>query len=152
MQEELKAVIEKNLPAQVGETLKQRLAQAETDAKLVQTQLTRIASLEDTVKRLENTVNEYRKNDERNAALDAREQKVQEAERNLKIASLEYQLQTERDKSQFTRDVALGLVRNTTYRRHIFDSENQNGYQGPNGNWVYPTPVNKSLDETKTTE
>ena len=148
MELEFKAIIEKNLPAQVGDVLKKKLEQADKDAADLSN--ARRAN-EDAVKKIEELnkqITDYKKFDERNAALEAREKACDIQERDLKVKTLEYQLQNEKDKTQFSKEVALGLVRNLEYRKNIFDSEIQSGYQGPNG-WVYPTPVNKSLDETK---
>lgn len=150
METEIKAIIEKNLPAQVGDVLKLRLEQAEKDVVKVKQQEEALQSKNVTITGLEKQVADYKKFDERNATLEAREKAVADGERNLKVATLEFQLTAEKEKTQFSKDVALGLVRNTEFRKHIFDSENQQGYQGANGQWIYPTPVNKSLDENKT--
>jgi len=92
-------------------------------------------------------IKKYRQNDTRNALLEEREKKLIEAERNLKIATLEFKLGSERDKTQFSKDIALGLVRNTEYRKHIYDSEQQTGYYDGTGRWIQPSPINKSLEE-----
>lgn len=150
MEQEFKAIIEKNLPAQVGDVLKKRLEQADNDAVKIKQLEEQLVNRNQHVIKLEATIADYKKFDERNAALEAREKACDIQERDLKVKTLEYQLQTEKEKTQFSKDVALGLVRNLEYRKNIFDSENQSGYNGPNGNWIQPTPVNKSLDETKT--
>lgn len=147
MTDEIRAIIEKNLPAQVGEVLKTRLEQAEKDVIKIKQQEETLQSKNAAITQFEKLVADYKTKDEQNAKLEARELAVTEAERNLKIATLEYQLVSEKEKTDFTKNVALGLVRNTEFRKTIFDSENQGGYMGPNGVWVYPTPINKVLTE-----
>jgi hypothetical protein len=96
-------------------------------------------------------VDKYRQFDSRNSKLEERESKVIEAEREQRVVNLTVQLAAEADKSAFAKQVALGLVRNTEYRKFIYDSETQTGYQGPNG-WVQPTPHNKSFTENTTAQ
>lgn len=152
MKEEIEEIIMKNLPAQVGETLKKTLQKAEQDEKLVKNLNEKLSEKNAYIKDLENLIEDYKAFDGRNSELEEREKSVSEQERNLKITTLEYQLESEKQKTEFTKNVALGLVRNTECRKHIFDSENQTPYQNDNGNYIYPTPINKSLTETKKEE
>lgn len=122
MTEEIKAIIEKSLPAQVGDVLKQRLEQAEKDAVKVRLQEEALQSKNAAIAKLEKQVADYKKMDERNAALEAREKAVTDGERNLKVSTLEFQLTAEKEKTQFSKDVALGLVRNTEYKKTVFDT------------------------------
>lgn len=149
MEQEFKQIIEKNLPAQVGDVLKKRLEQAKEDEAKVTHLEKQVGILNQAVTGLEARIAEYKKLDDRNAAIEAREDACALQERDLKVETLTYKLLAEMEKTQFSKDVALGLVRNTEYRKNIYDSENQGGYQGPNG-WVQPAPVNKSFTETKT--
>jgi hypothetical protein len=77
------------------------------------------------------------------------------------LEKVKYQLASEKEKTGFTKEVALGLVRNTIFRKTVFDSENQAPYQVPDPNphayqgqttTVFPTPINKNLNETETEE
>lgn len=147
---EIKAIIEKNLPAQVGDLLKVRLEQAEKDVRKLKEQEEELQMKTTQVLELTKQLEEYSEADKRNATLELREKAVIDAERNLKITILEAQLAAEIDKTKFSKEVALGLVRNSQFRKTIFDRENQTSYQGPNGTWIHPTPVNKSLEENKT--
>lgn len=150
MELEIKAIIEKNLPAQVGEVLKLRLDKAEQDVdslkRLGDSYEHKLVEIES----LKKTIETYKAFDNRNATLEAREKAVADGERNLKIATLEFQLNSEKEKTQFSKDVALGLVRNTSYRKNIFDSEFQPSYQDSNGVWHYPPNTNKTYNEDKT--
>lgn len=151
MQDEFKAIIEKNLPAQVGDVLKTRLEQAEKDSDTVKNQNEKIKDLNEIIDKLENIIIGYREFDKRNAELETREIKIKEEERNLKIKTLEYQLACEQEKTSFTKEVAMGLVRNTTYRESIFDNENSQGYYDHKNNWI-PTNITKSSTKNKTTD
>lgn len=125
MEAEIKAIIEKNLPEQVGDLLKQRLEQAETDAGIVKLQNEKLINKNATIAELENQISVYKKMDERNSLLEAREKLVNDSERGLKIATLEFQLLAEKEKTEFSKNVAMGLVRNTEYKRTLFDSQSE---------------------------
>lgn len=150
METEIKAIIEKNLPAQVGDVLKERLEQAEKDAVRVKQLEEQLGSRNQHVTKLETTISDYQKFDERNAALELREKNVGDAERNLKVATLEFQLVAEKEKTEFTKSVALGLVRNTEYRRTMYDNQNE-PYKDQYGNTMYQNKTQNS-DETKKAE
>lgn len=148
METEIKAIIEKNLPAQVGDVLKQRLEQAEKDASKVKLQQQEIETKVEVIRLLEARLNDYSEFDSRNSLLEAREKTVDQTERNLKIETLEFQILAEKEKTQFAKDVALGLVRNTEYKRTLFDSKST-PMNDQYGNTQYPTATQNS-DETKT--
>lgn len=152
MEAEITAIIEKDLPAQVGAILKKRLEQGERDVIDLKTKNEMIVSKNATIVGLEKKIEDYQKLDERNRTLEARENKVSEDERNLKISTLEYKLEAEKEKTTFSKDVALGLVRNIEYRKHIMDCQSQGGYPGPNGTWIQPSSINKSFEEKKSAE
>ena len=59
---------------------------------------------------------EYAKFDSRNSALDVAEDAVRKRENDIQIEELKYQLAAEKDKTEFTKNVALGLVRNTEFK------------------------------------
>jgi hypothetical protein len=149
--EEIRLIIQKNLPAEVGAVLKERLEKAEQDERSLENLKSVNEALQKREKELLAEIEKYKKFDERNKELDAREQQLGVRIRDFEVLKLNYELAAEKDKTQFAKDVALGLVRNSEYRKQVFDSENQAGYyQG--SNWVTPTPVNKSLTETKKAE
>jgi hypothetical protein len=155
-EKEINDIIKKNLPAHVGEVLAKRLRDAddlERDFKHLSELHTK------SVKEIDKLNEELRKHDQldtRNKELLLREEAVKERENQAKIDQLTFELSIEREKSTFTKDVALGLVRNTTFRKTVFDNENQAPYQVPDGHGgtvqVWPTPINKNLTETKSEE
>ena len=148
---EIQEIIKKNLPQQVGDVLKVRLEQAEKDAK-------KVLELEDKLNQFQTTINEkqselsaYKLLDERNSKLDEKEQVLNKKQHDLDLEILQHKFESEKDKSDFAKSIALGLVRNTEFRKSVFDSENQQPYY-EGQNYIVPTPVNKSLNETKSAE
>lgn len=89
MNEEIKKIIEKNLPAQVGDVLKQRLEQAEKDAVILKQQEEALISRNATIAGFEKQIAEYKKLDERNNKLEEREKAVETKERNSKVFEAE---------------------------------------------------------------
>lgn len=148
MEKEIEEIIRKNLPEHVGEVLKKRLADADRDAlELVKYK----QFFEDTKENLANAnvrIEEYKKLDERNLKLEQREKDLDTREMEFKIHSLEYQLAAEKDKTKFSEALAMGLVRNTNYREHIFDNEQNSGYYDQNtGQFVQATNVTKTFNK-----
>ncbi len=144
-EQEIQEVIKKNLPAHVGDVLKERLAQADRDASALEAAKKIVEQKDNELKCKEATILDYQAKDSQYLQLEIREKE-------LEITTLKYQLETEKDKTQFSKDVALGLVRNTEYRKNIFDSENQAPFQDSNGMWIYPMATAKnhiSTDEAK---
>jgi hypothetical protein len=148
---EIQEIIKKNLPQQVGEVLKLRLEQAEKDAKKVIELENKISQLEKTVNEKQSELSSYKLLDERNSKLNEREELLNKKQHDLDLDILQHKLESEKDKSEFAKSVALGLVRNTEFRKSVFDSENQQSYYNDNV-WVQPTPINKQLTETKSAD
>lgn len=148
MTNEIKAIIEKNLPAQVGETLKQVLEQGKKDSETVKQQAEQINKLLKTVQERDELIQTYKKFDERNSSLESREKACEIQERDLKVKTLEYQLEAEKSKTVFSQNVALGLVRNTEYRRTIMDNVNE-PYKDQYGNIQYQNKYQNSTEEKK---
>lgn len=146
MTDEIKAIIEKNLPAQVGDSLKLVLEQGKKDSETVKQQKEQIEKLLKTLQEKEELILTYKKFDERNSALEAREKACEMQERDLKVKTLEYQLEAEKSKTVFSQNVALGLVRNTEYRRDLFDSVSSPQLD-QYGNIIY---ANKTQNSTET--
>ena len=153
-EQELQEVLKKNLPQHVGDTLKARLEQADKDEKTVKTLEGTISNLNKEISEFKDIIRKYQKLDERYEALNSREKELETKERNLEIETLKYQLQSEKDKTAFSQKVASGLVRNTEYRKTIFDSENKGGMgvMDSNGMYHYPMASSKNYNETQITE
>jgi len=89
---EIQEAIKKSLPNQVGEALKQKIEQADKDAKLVVSQADEINSKAEHINNLTLKINEYQRLDERNSKLNEREKAVEDAERNKKVFEAELKL------------------------------------------------------------
>jgi hypothetical protein len=152
MKSEIKAIIEKNLPAEVGNVLKKVLEQGQADAIAV-------TELQDEVKRL-NKLNNIKATkitlleefQDRAGKLDVREAAVVEKEIWHANTMLKLQLEEANKRSEMVASYTTSLLRNTSVRKEIFDSETQAGYPDGNGTWQYPSPVSKSFRETKEEE
>jgi len=139
MKEELEEIIKKNLPAQVGDTLKKVLEKGKKDAEELDIFTNANRALKADVKTLEGRVEKYQEFDARNSALDAREKELEDKERNLEIELLKMRLDTQKTIAANNQEVAMGLVRNTEYRKHIFDNKpGRDPYYDANNNYICP--------------
>lgn len=153
LEKELQASIKKNLPQQVGDILKQRLEQADKDAKKAEELASKLIERNKEVEELEETIRDYKQFDVRNGLLDSLEKELIRERDRLDIEKLTYQLQSEKDKTTFSQNLAMGLVRNTEYKKTIFDSESGGQpFTDGNGYTVYPIPTCKSYISTENLE
>lgn len=152
MNDEINEIIKKNLPAQVGDVLKQRLEQAEVDAVKVQELTAKVAERDAIIKDQKDKLSKYATFDEISSGLTAREEALKISETNFKVSVLEYQLQSEKDKTDFAKNVALGLVRNTEYRRTLSDNKSSSGYSDHSGNWIQPPNSYQNSEENNKAE
>ncbi len=151
LEQEFKEIIKKNLPAHVGDVLKERLAQAEQDKKDLESYKEKDRVSMEMIQSLNIYLNSYKEFDIRNALLETREKEITNRETLQRIAELEYQILAEKEKTEFTKSVALGLVRNTSYRKNIFDTENPGGMPIVDGQGYahYPMSTSKHYNETR---
>lgn len=125
-------IIEKHLPAQVGSVLQTVLKDAETNkARIIQLE-DLVTSLRRKIDSKDSELAQYEKKQQLYNNLETRKAELDEFERGLKIEALTYQLNSEKEKSAFCKEIAIGLVRNTEFRKTAFNSRteptNQNGY------------------------
>lgn len=153
LEQDFQEVIKKNLPQQVGETLKIRLEQADKDANQVKHLTSTVDKLNQEVMKANELLEKYKQYDVRNALLDSREKEIETKEKSLELEQLKYQLQSEKDKTVFSQNIALGLVRNTEYRKTIFDSETSGQPITDGHGYVhYPLPTSKQHISTEIKE
>lgn len=152
-EQEFQEVIKKNLPQQVGDVLKARLSQADKDSVEVERLNNLLLQYTVDKSKLEERIENYKQFDKRNEALDGREKEIEAKEKAFEIEALKYQLSAEKDKTEFSKNIALGLVRNTEYRKTIFDSEisGQPVVDGQ-GHTHYPVPSSKLYEESQKVE
>jgi hypothetical protein len=147
LNKKIEDAIKDSMPSKVGDELKKLLEQGKSDAAKVIQLTNQNIDLSKTISTLNEKLTNYAKLDERNATLEAREKKVAEDERQIELKTLQYQLEAEKAKTEFTKNVALGLVRNTEYRRKLFDNINEPNGKDQYGNQVYHNK-SQSSDET----
>ena len=152
MNKEIKLIIEKNLPSQVGTVLKEALSKAESDATALEECEKKLVNLKEFNRSLEERLNAHTKLDAREASVTERENKVEKKEVRQEVDVLTIKLEESEKRADAVTNFTNSLVRNTIVRKSILDSEDQAPHQNPDGTWIYPTPVNKSLTETKEKE
>ena len=149
LNKKIEDAIKDSMPSKVGDELKKLLEQGKADSLKVKHLTDQNIDLNRTISTLNEKLTEYAKLDERNSALEAREKKVAEDEREIKLKTLQYQLDTEKEKTQFAKDVALGLVRNTEYRRKLYDNTTEPDGKDQFGNVMY---TNKTQNSEETNQ
>lgn len=150
---DIQEAIAKNLPAAVGAELQKQLVLGENA-------IAKNVSYENELNEKEAEIKSLRKDLAKHAALDIREAAIDKVEKELavgqaamQVEKLAHQLEVQQEKTKFVTEVAMGLVRNTEYRKTVFDSEINNvPYMGPGGYQTTTTVNNsKSLTETSST-
>jgi hypothetical protein len=149
MEKEFQEIIQKNLPAQVGEALKKRLEVADQADNEIPRLKSEIRNLQTSNAALQEKINEKDKIESMISIQQSQLEKIEKEQHDLDLEKLRIQLEVEKDKSSFVKDIAMGLVRNQEFRRQLFD--NKSGPEGVDqyGNTRYATHT-VSSDETKT--
>lgn len=148
MNTEIQEIINKNLPQQVGETLRAYLLKAEEDAKKVISLQEVIAGHEETIAEQREQLDQYKQFDDRNSKLDERKEVLDKMEHDLDLRILTQKFESEKDKSEFVKSVALGLVRNTEFRKTMSNTQNESGHIDDRGAWRDGASSYSSSDET----
>lgn len=152
MNKEIREIIEKSLPAQVGAVLKETLAKAESDAIALGKSEKNLDNYREANRSLERKLNAHAHIDDRETSVGAREKAVEKKEVMQEVDILKIKLEESEKRAATVTDFTQGLVRNTIYRKTILDNENRAGYTDLSGNYVEPVTVNKSFKETKEEE
>ena len=82
IEKEMQEIIKKNLPAQVGETLRKALEEGERNKKLLKEEKDENKQLSNQVKSANKLIEAYSVHDERNKKLDEREKEIEKRENN----------------------------------------------------------------------
>lgn len=152
--QKLEELIAKNLPEQTGATLRKVLEKAEKDAKEVE-RLSKLAEEQTTtIDKLNSRLRSQEELDKLAQDLAAKEKEIDDKIYKQELFELTTKLAAETSKTVHATNVAMGLVRNSVYRKSMFDSENVGDYPvfDGQGNAHYPIPVRKSLTETSEQE
>jgi len=99
MEQEIKSIIEKNLPAQVGEMLQKRLKKAEDDAKALEAANSYIRDLTDKNTRLNAEIIGLKEKETKHATVLSAIEELKEASRNRKVFEAETKLACEVSKN-----------------------------------------------------
>jgi hypothetical protein len=147
MELEIKDIIAKNLPAHVGDVLKQRLEQADKDAANLKEALEKVSNLSKELAEAKIQLNKHDTISNRIGELEAYEKAIDLKERNIELDILKRQLAIEKEKTDFTQSIALGLVRNIEYRNTVYHNSSApfvdgHGYKSTEN-------TSSSKDETK---
>lgn len=125
LEKDLQEALTKHLPQATSDALQERLRQADVDAATVVRQKEQLTTLNTQLNDLQNKLDIAKEELKKHGELSARETAVAEKERNADIAALKVQLEASQSNTKFAQDVAMGLVRNTEYRRNAFDGESR---------------------------
>lgn len=147
MEKEIKEIIEKSLPEQVGSVLKIRIEQAEKDAKLVEKYEQENQNILNQIGTLRLELDEYKKFDERNSKLDERESEINEKEAKLTLSNLEVRLEEANKRADAANEFVSNLTRNVSYRKSIYDTESIPGYVNHDGQYVCDRNVTKKMNQ-----
>jgi len=133
-EEEIKTVMKEHMPQKMYEVLKEKM---DTYDGLAET----LEEAHERIEELENVINDKNKKlaeadtiiikaksretsmNIRQQELDRREDELDRQERRMETFRLKTRLACETDKSEFAKSVALGLVRNTEYRKEVRRTE-----------------------------
>lgn len=115
-----KAITE-SLPAQLGEELRKQLELIPSLQNEVNQFIERNNFLRFDLDAAREKLTKAQEEISKHAHLSVREKAIQDAERKFEIEKLTYQLAAEKDKTEFAKGVALGLVRNAEYRTSVFE-------------------------------
>lgn len=147
LKQQIADAIDKDLSKQIGDRLKIRLEEADQAEKdLAQSKL-ELKIAKDTINRQEKTIEDLNVLKLDRQTLDKKTKDLEKREHDLELTIIKAQLESEKEKSTFGFNVALGLVRNTEFRRHLTDSQTLPSIPGPNG---YCTPQNSFQTSTET--
>lgn len=161
IEKEISKILEEQLPAKMFETVKDKIEsigllekKADGLKKELEEKQKRVISL---------TVRLNEKNEQVSAMADLEHEKrehaenlsqFEERERNLAIHDLRIQLAASEDKVAFVKEVALGLVRNTSFRKTVYEDKvdilpppmkDDYGNTHPSSVQVTPTTKNETV-------
>lgn len=151
MQQEIKDIIEKNLPAQVGQVLQKRLKEAEENEAKYETLQKDHKDLRESYNNVVNTLSQHKELDEVKKGLDQREETISKREHDIEIETLKFKLTESEKRADMVQDFTKLLVRNVDVRKQVFDAES-NQVHNPNTGYMDYKNTTKSYSETKVEE
>ena len=154
LREQIQAAIDKDLPKQVGDSLKRRLEEADESERVLELTKADLKKTLETVLNLKEKISNLEALKIEKQDLDRKTKDLEKRENDLKITVLTSQLESEKEKSKFGFDVALGLVRNTEFRRNLTDNKILPSIpsNGPNGSYPIPQNTFQTSSETNSAQ
>lgn len=126
LEKEIAEAIEKNLPAQVGKSLQERLKKVELLEIDNETLRSEVRNKDFQIEKLNETISTYKELDQRNSALEVREKVVEEKERKLEIEILTLKVSEAEKRADMVSGFMSGLVRNTAFKKDVINSSSEN--------------------------
>lgn len=131
--EDIRAVIEKNLPAVTAGALRERLAQADKLEEALEKAKQDLATVKAISRDQTDQIEALNKKLTAHAALDKREVEITKREYELELTLIKAQLVSANSNTEFTRSLLNNLVRNTDYRSSVYESRPPTPVVTPNG-------------------
>lgn len=147
---DLTDIIAKNLPQAVGEQLQQRLLKADADASDVLRLKSNAESDKRDIRSLESRLAVAEAALKKHADLDAKAAAIAERERNRDISDLQVQLAAAQENAKFAQELLRGLVRNTEFRRDVWETRPQQPMAVPSGSYVDRPSTTESVSRSTT--
>ena len=122
MIEDIKQIIEKNLPAEVGKVLQERLQKTDQFERDLQASKEREFQLTKVITELKGSNEEYKKNDERNRNLDVREKSIFEREQILEKTILEIKLKEAEERFKVSERLVEKVFANSIMKSSMWGS------------------------------
>lgn len=130
IEQKIQEAIEANLPAQVGETLKKRLEQAQNDAEEVESLRRKLSLSRAAEDRLTAEVDGLKKDLLRHAELSEREKTVAARENKLEVVMAQRDKTAAEDKCNALFSLVGTIFKNTVVRENVCESLSRNNYGG----------------------
>lgn len=126
LEKEIAEAIEKNLPAQVGKSLQERLKKVELLEIDNETLRSKVTDKDSEIEKLNETISTYKELDQRNSTLEVREKVVEEKERKIEVELLTLKVSEAERRADMVSGFMSGLVRNTTFKKEVINSRTEN--------------------------
>lgn len=154
LNQDLKDAIDKNLSNEMGKRLQERfkeLEEKESKLSQVEQELKDARFERDSANKSLNEKDSLEKLIAENTKLLS---EIETEKRNQKIFELETKLAASEKIAQDITNITMGLVRNTEFRKIVYDNEQElgGGHFDSNTNWIAPKNTVKNYQETKTEE
>ena len=129
--QEIMEALKKQMPAKMFEATKEKIAENDKMVVRIKELERKVDNQDDQIANLTAELGEHGKLDVREKAVIEKEADIKKRksvlwtkELEMTKKEMEYQLDAEKSKSQFCKEVALGLVRNIEFRKNVYSNGN----------------------------